>query len=153
MGIEQRRHIRFSLDIPAIRYSRYGEAFKTLVSQISIGGCLIEWDESVYVGDEFRMLVQLPNKNFLPLICKALYKFADNGVGTKFIDITHFEQELLAKIISNTLEKQGLPLQVDPFALPKMAVKQTSVPTISDKRREEDDILEDILSIGGKLRF
>ena len=153
MGIEQRRHIRFSLDIPAIRYSRYGEAFETLVSQVSIGGCLIEWDENVYVGDEFRMLIQLPNKNFLPLFCKALYKFADNGVGTKFLDITHFEQELLAKIISKTLERQGLPLQVDPFALPKMPVKQSPVPTITDTRRQEDEILEDILSIGGKLRF
>ena len=153
MGIEQRRHIRFSLDIPAIRYSRHGEAVKTLISQVSIGGCLIEWDEGVYVGDEFRMLIQLPNKNFLPIICKALYNFADNGVGTKFIDITHFEQELLAKIISNTLEEQGLPLQVDPFALPKMSVKSPSVPTITDTRRQEDEILEDILSIGGKLRF
>ena len=152
MGIEQRRHIRFSLDIPVIRYTKYGEALETMISQISIGGCLAEWDENVYVGDEFRLLIQLPNKNFLPLICKAMYKFADNGIGTKFLDITQFEQELLSKIISSTLAKQGLPLQVDPFALPKIpAIKQ--VPNISETRRQKDEILEEILSAGGKLQM
>lgn len=152
MGIEQRRHIRFSLDIPAIRYTRYGEAIGIMISQISIGGCLAEWDENVYVGDEFRLLIQLPNKNFLPLFCKAMYKFADNGIGTKFLDITQFEQELLAEVISETLEKQGLPLLVDPFAVPRINLKST-MPKITDVRREEDEILENILSIGGKLQF
>jgi len=150
MGIEQRRHIRFSLDIAAVRYTRYGEAVETMISQISIGGCLAEWDENVYVGDEFRMLIELPNKNFLPLACKAMYKFADNGIGTKFLDITQFEQELLAKIISKTLEKQGLPLQVDPFAQPKIPAK-TSVSKITDSQQKKDEILEEILSAGGKL--
>ena len=144
MGIEQRRHIRFSMDIPATRYTKYGEAVETLISQISIGGCLAEWDESVYIGDEFRLLLQLPNKNFLPLTCKALYKFPDNGIGTKFLDITQFEQELLAKIISYSLEMQGLPLQVDPFALPRKSVS-VDVPRVSDSRREKDEILENIL--------
>lgn len=149
MGIEQRRHIRFSLDIPAIRYTKYGEAVETMISQISIGGCLAEWDENVYVGDEFRLLIALPNRNFLPLSCKAMYKFTDNGIGTKFVDISQFEQELLAKIISHTLEKQGLPLQVDPFALPKMAVKN-QVPKITDSRQQKDELLEEIFSVGGK---
>lgn len=147
MGTELRKHIRFSLDIPAVRYTKYGEAMETLISQISIGGCLAEWDESVYVGDEFRLLIQLPNRNFLPLTCKALYKFADNGIGAKFLDITQFEQELLASIISKTLEKQGLPLQIDPFAQPRrLSVKET--PKITDSRRREDEILEEILSAG-----
>lgn len=123
-----------------------------MISQISIGGCLAEWDENVYVGDEFRLLIQLPNKNFLPLFCKAMYKFADNGIGTKFLDITQFEQELLAEVISETLEKQGLPLLVDPFAVPRINLKST-MPKITDVRREEDEILENILSIGGKLQF
>jgi len=147
MGIEQRRHIRFSLDILVVRYTKYGEAVETMISQISIGGCLAEWDENVYVGDEFRMLIQLPNKNFLPLTCKAMYKFADNGIGTKFLDITQFEQELLAKIISHTLEKQGLPLQVNPFALPKIPPKNQT-PKLTDSRRQKDELLEEIFSIG-----
>jgi hypothetical protein len=151
MGIEHRRHIRFSLDIPAIRYTKYGEAIDTVISQISIGGCLAEWDENVYVGDEFRLLLQLPNRNYLPLTCKALYKFADNGIGTKFVDITQFEQELLAKIISNTLEKEGLPLQIDPFALPRNAVKN-EVPKITDARQQKDEMLEEILATGNNIQ-
>ncbi len=150
MGIEQRRHIRFSLDIPAIRYTKHGEAVETVISQISIGGCLAEWDENVYVGDEFRLLVQLPNKNYLPLTCKALYKFADNGIGTRFLEITQFEQELLAKIISQTLENQGLPLQVDPFAQPKKPVKNEA-PKLTDSRQQKDEMLEEILSAGNKF--
>ena len=148
MGIEQRRHIRFSLDLPAIRFTKYGEAIETVISQVSIGGCLAEWDENVYVGDEFRLFLQLPNKNYLPLTCKAMYKFTDNGIGTRFMDITHFEQELVAEIISHQLEKQGLPLQVDPFALPKTSVKP-QVPTITDYRRQKEQMLDEVLSTVG----
>lgn len=147
MGIEQRRHIRFSLDIPAVRYTKYGEAVTTMISQISIGGCLAEWDDSVYVGDEFRLLIQLPNRNFLPLTGKAIYKFADNGIGTKFLDITLFEQQLLAGIITDTLEKQGVPMQIDPFAVPKTLTKN-NIPTITNPRQEKDEMLEEILSAG-----
>lgn len=144
MGIEQRKHIRFSLDIPASRYTRSGEAIETVVTQISIGGCLADWDENVYVGDEFRMLLQLPNKNFLPLMCKAIYKFADNGIGAKFIDITLYEQELIAKIIFNTLREHGLPLQVDPFTQPRKMIVN-DVPQLSSFRRDKEEMLENIL--------
>ena len=145
MSIDQRRHIRFSLDIPATRYTKYNEAVETVLNQISIGGCLLEWDESVYVGDEFRLLVELPNENFLPLQCKALYRFEDGGIGA----ITRFEQELLTKVITLALERQGLPLQVDPFALPKksiLAPAASAPPQITDERRKREEILEDILS-------
>lgn len=145
MSIEQRQHIRFSLDIPAVRFTKYGEAVETTLGQISIGGCLAEWDESVFVGDEFRLLLQLPNKNFLPLMCKALYRFVDNGIGAKFLNITQFEQELITKVITQNLEKQGLPLQVSPFAQPKNFNK-TAKTQIFDPQRKREEILEDILS-------
>lgn len=145
MSIEQRRHIRFSLDIPAVRYTKYNEAVATVLSQISIGGCLLEWDETVYVGDEFRLLVPLPNGNRLPLACKALYRFEEGGVGAKFLDITRFEQELITKIIAHALENQGLPLQVDPFAQPKKSIL-IEQPRLTDARRQREEILEDILS-------
>ena len=146
MSIEQRRHVRFSLDIPAIRYTKYGEASEIVLNQISIGGCLAEWDETIYVGDEFRLLIRLPNRNFLPLTCKVLYKFEGNGVGAKFLAITQFEQELLSKIISRNLEQQGLPLQVDPFSQPKKTLNRSQVPKITDSRQQTEDILDEILS-------
>ena len=145
MTIEQRQFIRFSLDIPAIRQTKYGEMIETVINQISLGGCLAEGDDNVYVGDEFRLLLQLPNKNFLPLICKALYRFADNGIGAKFVSITRFEQELIIKVITQNLEQQGLPLQVDPFSNPKTFNKNGTL-LISDNLRRKEDILENILS-------
>ncbi|HLM01618.1 MAG TPA: PilZ domain-containing protein, partial [Pyrinomonadaceae bacterium] len=84
MSIEQRRFIRFSLDIPAIRVHENGEKRQIVLHQISVGGCLASADDTIYTGDEFRVLLRLPNGNFLPLACKALYKFADLGIGAKF---------------------------------------------------------------------
>jgi hypothetical protein len=146
MSIEQRQHVRFSLDIPAIRYTKYGEASEILLSQISIGGCLTEWDENVYLGDEFRLLIRLPNKNFLPLTCKVLYKFEGNGIGAQFLSITQFEQELLSKVISQSLENLGLPTNVNPFAEPKKSSNKNETPKITDSRRQKEDVLDEILS-------
>ena len=145
MSIEHRRHIRFSLDIPAIRYSKYGERVGTVINQISIGGCLVETEENVFVGEEFRLEVQLPNKNWLPLYCKILYKTDDMGIGAKFLNITRFEQELLAKIISHSLEASNLPVQVSPFQNPSK-LNQNKEPRITDPRLQKEEILEQILS-------
>jgi hypothetical protein len=151
MSTEQRRHIRFSLDIPAIRYTKYGEAAELLLNQISLGGCLTEWDETVYAGDEFRLLIQLPNRNYLPLACKALYRFEGNGIGAKFMGITHFEQELLTRVISHNLERQGLALQVDPFAPPKKIYNSNESPKITDSRQQKEEILDEILSTNDRF--
>jgi hypothetical protein len=148
MSISQRQHIRFSLDIPAIRYTKFGEKQETLLHQISIGGCLLEWDDNVLTGDVFRLEIQLPNKNWLPLQCKVLYKFENNGMGAKFLDISRFEQELVGKIISHILTEEGLPAQVDPFAQPpkfKDGVKKIE-PSLTDRRKQRDEILERIMS-------
>ena len=147
MSIEHRQHIRFSLDMPAVRFTRYGEAVETILHQISIGGCLAEWDESVLVGDDLRLLIRLPNQNFLPLTGKALYRFVDNGIGVKFVEITQFEQELVSQIISQNLADQGLPMQIDVFGLPPTYKPlKREEPQITDTRKQMDDILEDILN-------
>jgi hypothetical protein len=146
MSIEKRRHIRFSLDIPAVRCTKYGEAIDIMLHQISIGGCLAEFDETVLVGEEFRLLIQLPNQNRLPLACKVLYRFSDNEIGAKFLGITQFEQELISKIVSHNLTQQGLPMQVDPFGAPYRYAAAPK-PKITDNRILKDDILDDILSI------
>jgi hypothetical protein len=148
MSLNQRQHIRFSLDIPAIRHNKFGEKLETFLHQISIGGCLLEWDDSLLTGEVFRLEIQLPNGNWLPLVCKVLYKFEDNGIGAKFIDITRFEQELVGRIISHSLSQEGLPLQVDPFAQPPKFTDEAAnrKPSITDSRKQKDDILEKIMS-------
>jgi|ERR1043166_520351 hypothetical protein len=146
MSINQRQHIRFSLDIPAIIFTKFGEKQETLLQQISIGGCFTGWEENIYVGDEFRMEIELPNKNFLPLYCKALYRFDNTGIGIKFIDICEFEQELISKIIAHRLDMEGVPLQVDPFVPPPTFVAEDPSPRISDIRAKRDAVLEKIMA-------
>ena len=153
MSAEQRQHVRFSLDIPATRHTKYGEASEILLNQISIGGCLTEWDETLHLGDEFRLLIRLPNKNFLPLTCKVLYKFEGNGIGAQFVGITQFEQELLSKIISHNLAEQGLPVHVDPFAQPKKFTDKTTTPKITDSRQQREDLLDEILSLNDRFQI
>lgn len=148
MSINQRQHIRFSLDIPAIIYSKFGEKQLTRLQQISIGGCFTDWDDSVLIGDEFRMEIELPNKNYLPLHCKALYLFEHTGVGVKFTEITKFEQSLISKIIANKLENEGVPLQIDPFTLPPTFVGDDPSPRITDIRQKRDAVLQHIMSGG-----
>ena len=141
----KRQYIRFSLDIPAVRYTKFGEKQETVLHQISLGGCLAEWDENVYTGDEFRLEIRLPNKNWLPLKCKVVYRFEHNGIGIKFADLTRFEQELTALIISDSLAQQGLPMRVDPFAQPPQFADQNA-PGLTDRRREREEMLGKIMS-------
>ena len=145
MSINKRQHIRYSLDLPAIRHSKFGERQEVLLQQISIGGCLLEWDDALLTGEVFRLEIQLPNNNLLPLVCKVIYKFEDNGIGVKFIDITKFEQELVSKIISKSLAQEGLPMQVSPFAPPPKFIGK-SEPQITDIAQQQDEMLEKIMS-------
>ncbi len=146
MSINKRQHIRFSLDIPAILVNKFGERQETMLQQISVGGCFTGWEENVYAGDEFRLEIELPNKNFLPLTCKAIYRFEDTGIGIIFTDISQFEQELISSIITDRLEKEGLPGNIDPFAQPSRQLEEDPVVVISDPRRQREEILERIMS-------
>ena len=146
MSINQRKHIRFSLDIPALLVSKYGERHDTVLQQVSIGGCFTDWEEDVYNGDEFRLEIELPNKNRLPLRCKAIYRFEGTGIGARFMEITRLEQDLIAKIIAHRLEMEGLPVAVDPFERPSTYNQDDPRPEITNARKEKDLLLEKIMS-------
>jgi hypothetical protein len=146
MSINQRQHIRFSLDIPAIIYTKFGEKQETRLEQISIGGCFTGWEENIFVGDEFRMEIQLPNGNYLPLQSRALYRFDHAGIGVKFTNISEFEQELISRIIAHKLDVEGVPLQIDPFTHPPTFVADDASPRITEIREKRDSILERIMS-------
>ena len=148
MSINQRKHIRFSLDIPATIVNKYGERQDTVLQQVSIGGCFTGWEENVFAGDEFRLEIELPNKNRLPLACKAIYRFEDTGIGISFTDICQFEQELISSIIANRMEQEGIPGEVDPFALPARNIEDDPTVIISDPRRPIDT-LEPVMSTEG----
>lgn len=153
MSIEKRRFIRFSLDLQAFRRSENHELVPTLIRQISIGGCMIGWDENVFIGDQFRLEIELPNKNRIPVTCKALYKFPSNGIGTKFIEISQFEQELLGQVISHSLESNGLPLLVDPFTIPPTYIAQATDDEELFKKQREESIAEEVMSSDNPTDF
>lgn len=119
MSINRRRHVRLTLEIPSFRVYETGERTQVMVYQISIGGCFIEWEEHYEPGEEFRLEIPLPNKNFLPLECRALYLFEEDGIGVQFQNISQFEQELIAQVMAKSLAEKGIPLTVDPFSAPK----------------------------------
>jgi PilZ domain. len=145
MSITQRKHIRFSLDIPAVLRKKNGAKRTVVLSQISVGGCLSEWDAGVYTGDELRLEIGLPNGNRLPIRCKAIYRFEDSGIGIKFLDMTKFELSLLSKIISAKLEAEGLPTGVDVFAQPSV-FESNKTPQLTDHRQKREEILEEVMS-------
>ena len=107
------------------------------------GTCFTDWEENIYSGDEFRLEIELPNKNRLPLSCKAVYRFEDTGIGVKFLNISQFEQELISKIIAHRMEVEGVPLSVSPFEEPSTFVKE---PTLVTPRGQREAMLTEAMS-------
>lgn len=146
MSIIQRKHVRFSLDIPAGLITKFGQRQETVLQQISIGGCFTGWEENIYPGDEFRLEIELPNRNRLPLACKAIYRFEDTGIGVKFLDITEFEQDLISQIIANRMEEEGVPIPVSPFEQPAKFIADDEVQRIPTQREQREGLLEEVMS-------
>jgi hypothetical protein len=128
-----------------ITLQKNGDALQIIVRDVSLGGCLMDWDENIFPGQEFRIELELPNKNRLPLLCKILYKSANRGIGAKFIDVSQFEQELLGQIISQNLEDDGVSLAVDPFAMPPTYVAQNDEEFL-DERYSTEEMPDEIMS-------
>lgn len=147
MSISQRKHTRFSLDIPAAIVTRFGERQYTVLQQISVGGCFTDWEENIYAGDEFRLEIDLPNGNRLPLRCKAIYRFENTGIGVRFVDISQFEQDLIGTIISDRMEKEGVPAFAEPFTIPsQISVEPFGEPKVTDERAVREEMLEKVMS-------
>lgn len=145
MSMSQREFIRFSLEVPAILVRASGEKHPVAVQQISVGGCLIDSDGGFYPGDEFRLELELPNKNRVPLTCKVVYCFDDAGIGAKFTSITKFEQDLIAKTIAFRLELDGLPLPIDAYEKPPKFDDATVEMRIATDREIFEEKLEQVM--------
>ncbi|MFL6374147.1 MAG: hypothetical protein ACJ73D_05725, partial [Pyrinomonadaceae bacterium] len=95
--------------------------------------------------------IQLPNANYLPLASKALYRFDNAGIGVKFTDISHFEQQLITRIIAHKLDIEGVPLQIDPFTTPPTYINDDPSPRIADIRQKRDALLAKIMAVDDGL--
>jgi hypothetical protein len=147
MPVDKRQFTRFSLDIPADLHGRFGERSRVLLQQISIGGCLMNWHDDIYPGDDFRIEIGLPNGNRLPLACRTVYRFDDCGIGVKFVDITRFEQELIAATIEDRLEKEGLPIVLDAAISPARMFDLSDPLTVLDSRMRREAKLQEIMAV------
>lgn len=145
MSIENRKFIRFALDVPVTVADEKGEKIKIMIKQISIGGCLIDLDDAAsakITGEEIRLEFTLPNSNKLPLMGTPLYMDNNKWTGIKFSEITQFEQELIADIIAEILEQEGLPLNVNPFRQPPSFIDKDgttveTMPKVLSKQLQE----------------
>jgi hypothetical protein len=123
-----RRYERFNIIIPARRYFSLRQYVDVNVTQISIAGGMIEWHESFKIGEHFRLELQLVRGNWLPIQTKVLYRFKNSAVGIKFLNLTKFEEELIADAILEKLENEGLPLR-NPFAVPSHLSQEFVLPS------------------------
>ena len=128
-------------------YRKNGEKMLTATQQISVGGCLTTWDEEFCPGDEFRFELELPNGNRLPLTCKVVYCFDNSGIGAKFVDITKFEQSLIAKTISARLEMDGLPMPIDAFETPPKFDEVDVELKVPSRRQKIEEKLEEVMEL------
>lgn len=123
-----------------------GEKRPVVIQQISVGGCLVDWDKDFYPGDQFRLELELPNRNRLPLTCRVVYCFNNVAIGAKFIDITKFEQDLIARTISARLELDGLPLPIDAFEKPPTFDEAEIELKVQTQRERLEEKLEEVMA-------
>ena len=147
MSIAQRQFIRFSLEVPGRLFGPAGDQREVETQQISVGGCLVDRGDGFYPGDEFRLELELPNGNRVPLTCRVVYCFENSCVGGKFVDISKFEQDLVAKTIAYRLELDGLPLPIDAFEQPPTFADEEVTLKVSTDRDRYEEKLEEVMTL------
>ena len=101
----------------------------------------------IYPGDLFRLEVELPNGNYVPFSCKAIYCLEEVGIGAKFLEATQFEKELLAKVIETKLENEDLPIVCDPMAAPARLFDRADPLRITDDVVIRESMLEEVMAV------
>lgn len=99
-----------SLNIPAFRINEEGEKRETIVQQINIDDFLIELEEKIEADEEFRIEVEMPNKNWLPLTCRVAERPEKEGNNYEMIDLTEFEIDLIGEILSYEGDLLDIPV-------------------------------------------
>ena len=80
-----------TLNIPAFRVNEEGVKRETIVQQINVDDFLIELEEKIEHDQEFRIEIEMPNKNFLPLTCRVVERTEKEGNNYEMIDLSEFE--------------------------------------------------------------
>ncbi|MER3431130.1 MAG: hypothetical protein C4325_02850 [Blastocatellia bacterium] len=80
-------------------------------------------------------------------VFKALYRFEDTGIGARFIDITSFEQTLIAETINHRIAQERIPLIVDSFEAPKKYIGEEDYSESPKFKRLRERMLDEAISI------
>lgn len=117
MSTAQREFTRFAVFIEARIRTANDERVSAVIGDIGLGGCFFDglWVEAA--GEKFGVELRMPNGNWLPIECERVRQ-EDGGVGVKFIDVTLFQQDLLAGVIADAARKAGIPERTDLLAAP-----------------------------------
>lgn len=107
---QSQRHQKYEITLFGQRADENGSFVRLRILELSIFGCFIEWFPNVQLGESFRLKIPLANGNALPIQCKVIYRFPNNGIGVKFLDLTQFEQDLIVELIFINLSQKNLLL-------------------------------------------
>ncbi len=105
-NIEQRKHQRAQLPLK-VRWLNTSEVYTTRHSELSLGGCYLDLEAPVPVGQRLSFVIQLSSKRWLPLQGEVVHQRQDLGFGMRFINLRRSSQEGLARLIEAAREGQA----------------------------------------------
>jgi hypothetical protein len=80
------------------------------ISELGLGGCLLECFPEARDSYEFRLEIPLVEEGWLQHDCKVKYRFTTVGLGIEFLDTSEVAKESLIEIIMSDLWREDLPL-------------------------------------------
>ena len=105
-GIEKRRHPRIPLKWPIILMTPQGPIMG-VTCNISVGGALIFYSETIETEDEFQVILKSSGDHELPITCKKVWSdkmVADNSeynaIGLLFAKISSSIQNFIASLVA-----------------------------------------------------
>ena len=76
----------------------------TVTCDISLGGCYVQWIETMSVGDVLRFNIVLPNGSMLRIDGRVCYYQPTIGFGVSFTNTTPQQLQTLQNLVDGALE-------------------------------------------------
>ena len=76
----------------------------TVTCDISVGGCYVQWIETMSVGDVLSFNIAMPNGSMLRIAGRVCYYQPTIGFGVSFINTSPQQLQTLQNLVEGTLE-------------------------------------------------
>src|ERR1041385_2822868 len=96
---EQRRETRVPLRLE-IQWNGWENQTPDVTSDVSLSGCYIESLNPVFVGEVLNLGLRLPSNEILQIRCEVRYHQPTIGFGTKFLQLSSSQRDVLEKLIT-----------------------------------------------------